>query len=178
MTSSSIQAQWYADLDKLAVRAGIKTPRLRIVKSDMSSLGWFWARRHNAWCRGATISVTDDLLDLEPDVRRYVLAHELGHAAQHHSIWMSASAVNFLAMLIPVCLYHGLRHITMSVSLLAASFTAMCIVLLFTEVQADKLAQRLLGRNAVIRGNEEMGNLAGTVRTIERRIKLTVLRRR
>jgi len=51
MNTSSIQAKWSADLDKLALRAGIKTPRLRIVKSDMSSLGWLWARRHNAWCR-------------------------------------------------------------------------------------------------------------------------------
>jgi len=128
--------------------------------------------------QGTTISVTDDLLNLEPDIRRYVLTHELGHAAQHHSIWISASAVSFLAALIPVCLSHGLRHISMSLSLLAAAFTAMYIIVLFTEVQADKLAQRLVGRNAAIRGNEEMGKLSGTLRTIERRIKLTVLRRR
>jgi Zn-dependent protease with chaperone function len=163
-----MQSEWEKDLQALSAQCGIETPKL-VVKEKWYRPLWpltSYSSRPGAWGAFKWVIVSKELLDWPAHVRRYVLAHELGHVARKHHRPFGMS-IFFLCGLLALVDFGPYVHLPVPVlvfSFFTALFIAFPMVLvvrcsLLFEYDADKVACELVGKDEVIRGIRETGSL-------------------
>jgi len=154
--------QWKADLQQFTEVLGIRAPRIVVKRSRFEPI-WCvtsWSAKPGAWAGLNTIVVSPQLLSCSPELRRYLLAHELGHIARRHSTRVILPLLVIL-LCVGVVSFHPLQPylapMPLRLFIAALFFSAAGYVLWFTrgfapEYEADAVAARLIGKDAVILG--------------------------
>lgn len=176
---------WQADLDRFVAELKIRKPSL-VVKRGRFAPVWLpsaWGSKPAAWAWFNTIVVADGALRHPAEVRRYLLAHELGHVAKGHS-QRQAIALS-LVLLCSVPGVFGIlpaTHLPLLVKILwagvffgAALYFSWLTLTCLPEYEADAVAARLIGQGQVIYGILEMARLSGEGLTSKRRNRLRKL---
>lgn len=151
-------------LDALVERAGVRIRKIRVLDTRSQRVA-------NALIVGPVprlryVLVTDYLLEtLDQDELEAIVAHELGHAKQHH-VLVKIGAALLLAVVVGVVVALGgpqLRGVSPAVPLLAIPVLVMTVLLvvqggvgLVLERRADEYAARLVGVDPMVRGLERV----------------------
>jgi len=171
----SHRSVWKIELDGMATRVNGACPVLAFVPPTSRQLPWSMPRRFNAWATRRTITVTDDLLDADPCVRRYILAHELGHIVKNHFYLQVGSALPgelSIAFIILSWWHHLSMTMTIYVPvglLITAALAIHLYLTPFLEYQADKVLVALLGISEAMRGCTEVGRISGSLDNVRRK---------
>lgn len=135
-----------------------RLPRLKIGPTRNNSLGW------DAWTTGSELLVSRDCLAAPSKVRRYLLAHELGHIDGRHSAITGSAGMAFAAPLLWTfvsAIQRSNGHSTPDGDLgwaLAAFFAAGFAILFINyatmlfEWSADRRGAGMIGAPAMITG--------------------------
>jgi Zn-dependent protease with chaperone function len=172
--------EWQRDLEWLAAELRLRTPSLVLKRSRFSPI-WCpaaWGVKPGAWAGFNKIVVAEAALEFPPEIRRYLLAHELGHVAKAHAQGQTIALAVVLLCAAPSLVAHHAH--------LPAVFKLVCALIFFgaalyfsrlaftyaAEYEADEIAMRLIGRRQVVYGILEMARLSGEGLTAKRRNRL------
>jgi Zn-dependent protease with chaperone function len=173
MPSRPLEEPLRSRLQELLRRGGVRVRGVRVLDTRGQKVA-------NALILGPVpvlryIVVTDHLLQsMEPDEVDAVVAHEMGHAKQHHLLVKLGALLAAVAVLVGALALGGrlLEGLDPAVLVLAAPLLLLLSVLLvqgglglLLERRADEYAARLVGVDAVVRALDKLAE----VNTMKRR---------
>jgi Zn-dependent protease with chaperone function len=137
--------EWRSEFEGVSRRGGPLAPKLVFLPAR-------WPAQNVAFAYFNVIAIGPGLLRAPPDVRRYLLAHELGHIERRHTLgqvgyWASVLAAAAIGQLLPAALAMAPIMIVLvaAVAWLAMGETRR-------EFEADDVAAARLGDLTVING--------------------------
>jgi Zn-dependent protease with chaperone function len=166
---AALRLIWEDDLKAMAAQLGIPTPTLVLVEQPLPIFfvpSW-QDRRGKAWAKNR-IYIAVDVLACSTNVRRYLLAHELGHLVHHHTTKTIAGIIS--AALLSLIIWLRLPSL-MFPTLCCFLFTGLCWRD-YRENQADDVGRTLIGAAAMMEGIQEMGRITKTSNINERTRRL------
>lgn len=164
MPSRPLEQPLRGRLQELLRRGGVRVRGIRVLDTRSQKVA-------NALIIGPLprlryIVVTDHLLQrLEPDEVDAIVAHEMGHAKQHHLLVKLGALLAVAAVLVGALILGGrlLEGVDPAVALLAGPLLLLLSVLLvqgglglLLERRADEYAARLVGVDAVVRALDRL----------------------
>jgi Zn-dependent protease with chaperone function len=167
MPSRPLEQPTRGRLEELLRRGGVRVRGIRVLDTRSQKVA-------NALIIGPLprlryIVVTDHLLQrLEPDEVDAIVAHEMGHARQHHLLVKLGALLAVAAVLVGALILGGrlLEGVDPAVALLAGPLLLLLSVLLvqgglglLLERRADAYAARLVGADAVVRALDKLAEI-------------------
>lgn len=107
---------------------------------------------------GSRITVSERALGLPDDARRYICAHELGHAAGRHSL-MTSSAFPAGAVSWAIGLEAGFPLAGAALMLAGTAISMAHLLTMAFEYSADRAGARLIGTEAMVAGIRSLERL-------------------
>jgi Zn-dependent protease with chaperone function len=175
---------WIADLSAFSLRLGLKCPKF-VVKHSRFSPWWLlpaWNATAGAWGGMGMVIVSETHISSQDEIRQYLLAHELGHLANHHStkavsgcglILLGFALTKFVLGLHTSYLSMALAWLAFGCFLVGCFLLAKRLMGYQAEFEADRTAIKLIGREGVIEGILFMSRFEGL--TAQRKARLGAL---
>jgi len=180
-----IEEEWRNDLAELCTQLGLSDPPQLIIKRSRFQPLYFiagWTKKPGASGGMGKIIISAEFLDLPPQTRRYLLAHELGHVVNKDSTVVLMKTGLFAATILTV--WHFAKPSPLPVALtLVSIFLAMCAMMIDLavtnrrEFRADRFAAEILSDQTVVQGIQDMAAIEGSL-TPKRKARLKALRKR